>query len=276
MAGGTGRVVNGLEAAVELRLALDGSVLLEQAGYQPDGWQRRLLTVQPRRALIVCSRRVGKTTMAATWALHRAMIQPGAEGLVVSRSRGQAAGLVRMVRSLVSALPERLRPVLVGEAVSHVELASGSRIVALGGNPEGARGPNADVLIVDEAAYVDPHLIEAVAPTVATTGGPIVVLGTPSRKAGWLWDQWSDPAADWERVQVRWDECPRIPEAFIAEQRRQLTAAAFAREWEAEFTEAEHAVFPAALLDAAFHDSPSVGSRVESVPPWRHLRAVSA
>jgi hypothetical protein len=256
-------------AELDLRLALDGSLILELAGYPPDPWQRQLLTVQPHRVLVVCARRVGKTTMAAAWALHRALAQPGASVLAVSRSLAQAALLIRMVRSLVSALPEGLRPCLVGEAVGHVELASGSRITALGGKPEGARGPNADVLVVDEAAYVDPALIEAVAPTVATTGGPIVVLGTPARKAGWLWAQWSDDAVGWERVRVTWEHCPRLPAGFIAEQRRQLTAAAFAREWEAEFTEAENAVFPAALLDDAFHADMASGGHLVSVPPWR-------
>jgi hypothetical protein len=61
-------------------------------------------------------------------------------------------------------------------------------------------------------------------------------------------------------VRVSADQCPRISEAFLQEEMRALGAMRFAEEYQLEFIDADQAVFPTAIIDAAFTE--------EVVPLW--------
>ena len=66
-------------------------------GIIPDLWQERLLRSEAPRVLLKCARQSGKSTMAGTVALHRALTVPGSLVLILAPAERQAMELFRKV-----------------------------------------------------------------------------------------------------------------------------------------------------------------------------------
>jgi hypothetical protein len=75
-------------------------------------------------------------------------------------------------------------------------------------------------------------------------------MSTPFGKRGHFYEDWT--AGDgWEREQVKAVDCPRIPAAFLDEERRGLPDRVYRREYGCEFLEADDSLFSVDDFDAA-------------------------
>lgn len=247
---------------VDARWWLDPARVLVAAGMPPDPWQHRLLTAPAHRTLIAASRQTGKSTVVSGLSLRRAAC--GASVLVVSPTQRQSSEMLSRVRALSAAGPARV----VAESALSLRLACGGRVLALPGVPTAVRGYTADLVVIDEAAYVDDATYRALRPTLAATGGDLVALSTPGGRRGWFYRAWHPEASgadvealdeepeDWRKVAVTWRDNPRLSPAFVAEERRELGAALFRQEYECEFVASEGALLDPDLLELVTrHDS---------------------
>ncbi len=234
----------------DLRLALDRVAFAKTAGLDLDRWQQQVLKSASKRILLNCSRQSGKTTIVAALVLHRALYVPRSYCLVFSPSLDQSVEFFKRVANLCHALglenvdPEAMRK-------TGMDLKNGSRIEARPGNEKTSRGRTADLLVVDEAARIDSGLYHGIRPSLAVTGGSLVMLSTPYGRRGVFWEEWSGPG-DWERYEVTAEDCPRISAEFLAEEERRLPPRVFRREYMCSFEETEDAVFTSEILEAAF------------------------
>jgi len=234
----------------DLRWALDPAQLLRPVGVIADPWQQLLLRERPRRALVLCARQVGKSTSAAVAALHEAIYEPGSLILMISTTQRQSGELLRKARILLGALDGIG---VVAETTTMIELSNGSRILSLPATEDTIRGYSAVALIViDEAARVADELYFSLRPMLATSDGRLLALSTPNGQRGWFYEAWSSDQP-WTRVKITAAECPRISPAHLAEERRNMTAAFYASEYECEFGDTVDTVFShndiAAALD---------------------------
>jgi hypothetical protein len=253
--------------AKALRAALDPSSLLTAAGMAPDPWQREFLGSWPHRALVVaCRQGAGKTTVAACGAVHRCHHRPGTLALCLCPTLRQSVELVGVARQLLSFLSTK--PALDGEAAGTLRFANGSRLIALpGATPATIRGFAApDLLIIDEASYVDDQTFFAARPTLAVSDGDLWALGTPAAKSGWFWRAWSAEAGAWARWRVPATDSSRISAEFLEAERLSMTERTYAREYDAQFTDDESAAFSADDLAASLvgdrHDPPPDRPRI--------------
>src|SRR5207244_7128485 len=114
----------------------------------------------------------------------------------------------------------------------------------LPGDAANLRGFSAPwLVIIDEGAIVDDALFTALLPMVATSGGRIVVLSTPSGRLGFLAAQWRNSDSGWERIMAKASECPRITPEFLQEQRGLMSERDYATEFECMFVGSGGAVF---------------------------------
>jgi hypothetical protein len=152
---------------------------------------------------------------------------------------------VELFRKVVGLYRALGRPVpAVAENRTALELANGSRVVALPGDPDGIVGYSAPRLVVmDEAARCRDELYLAVRPMLAVGKGKLLCCSTPFGKRGFLWQEWGSDSAAWHRVKVTADHCPRISPAFLEDERRALGQRWYDQEYRCEFTEAVNAVF---------------------------------
>ena len=242
-------------ATADLALALDPTRLLSQGiGAPADPWQARVLRRRVPRCLQLVTRQGGKSTTTAAKALHKALYTPGSLTLLVAPSQRQSGELFSKVTALYRACetPVRARKV----SAMRMELENESRIIALPGSEKTIRGySGVDLLVIDEAARVVDDLYYSVRPMLAVSDGELVAMTTPWGKRGWFYDEWTDPeATEWTRIKVTADECPRISEAFLQEERRKLGEWWYRQEYHCEFSDTVDSLFSTDDIDGAFSD----------------------
>jgi len=235
-------------AALTTVLALPRSFLsvrdvATRSGLDVDPWQRGVLESDARQMILLASRQSGKSTTTAVLATHEAVTVPGGLILLVSPSLRQSQELYRKIRDTYRALgPDA--PAVVEESALRLELANGARIIALPGKEATLRGFSAPTLVIeDESSRVPDDLYQALRPMLATSGGRLVLLSTPWGKRGHFYEAWERGGPSWQRVKVTAPECPRIPAAFLAEERRQIPDLVFRSEYLCEFVETVDSVF---------------------------------
>jgi hypothetical protein len=237
----------------DLARALDPALIAADCGLTLDPWQADLMRSSAPRVLLLCSRQSGKTTVTALIALATAVLQPSALVLIVSPSQRQSAEMHRVVLGLYRRLDGV--PEITEESVLRSTLSNGSRIVALPGSERTVRGyAAASLVIIDEAARVEDDLIAAVRPMLATSQGRLIALSTPAGKRGWFYEAWTGDDS-WHRVKVAATECPRISQAFLDEELRELGAQRFSEEYQLAWIDPNEAVFSSAIIDAAFSNT---------------------
>jgi hypothetical protein len=239
----------------DFTLALDRVTFAGKLGITPDTWQADLLRSEASRMLLNCSRQSGKSTISGVLALHRALYYPGSLVLVLAPSERQSKELFAKVAGFYRELG---RPVPAqGERKLSLELANGSRIITLPGTEKTIRGfSGAALLLVDEAARVDDALYHAVRPMLAVSRGRLLMLSTPFGKRGAFYEEWTNGASGassgaWERFRMTADECPRIPEAFLEEERASKPGWVYRQEYECSFEETEDQVFTTEMVESA-------------------------
>src|SRR5262249_28698426 len=79
-------------------------LILQRAGMTPDRWQTEVLRTRKAQILLLCSRQVGKTSVAAALALRTALLEAPAWVLVLTPSERQSSEFVRRIKELHEAL----------------------------------------------------------------------------------------------------------------------------------------------------------------------------
>lgn len=254
-------------------------LILQRAGVTPDRWQTEVLRTRKAQILLLCSRQVGKTLVAATLALRTALLEAPALVLVLTPSERQSSEFMRRIKELHEALRQPLNmagrvqslyekqvaeagkdddyfrlPAKTRESSLQLHLDNGSRIIGLPASEGKIRVySSVALLLIDEASRVDDALYRAMRPMLAVSRGRLLALSTPFGKRGWFHDAWHGPG-DWERVKVTAHECPRIPADFLAEERQALGERWFRQEYLCSFEDSIDAVFAYADIQAALSD----------------------
>ena len=155
-----------------------------------------------REVACIVGRQSGKTRICSTIAAYEAIsATPDADGTdlyALMLAQDQRAAL-RTLFSYARA-PFGLVPVLeqsvVAQTIDTLQLNNGVTLAAYPCRPAAVRGVRARVVVADELAFfrssenlpVDVEMLRAVRPTLATTGGRLIILSSPYGQAGALWD----------------------------------------------------------------------------------------
>lgn len=223
-------------AELQLAAAIDRVTFARLAGLDPQAWQTDVLRSPAPRMLLRCSRQSGKSTVTSVLALHAAAID-GHEVVILSPTQRQSGLMIRKVSTLLRSLALNDWSVAPSqESALSLTFANGGRITALPGSPDTIRGMTADLLIVDEAAFVDDATYSASRPFLATRpNARLLALSTPFGLRGWWSKAWHEEGDLWDRVTVRAMDCPLIAADFLDAERRSLPAHVFASEYMVEF-----------------------------------------
>ena len=224
--------------------------LARACGINPDPWQQDLFSSQDRQIILNCSRQSGKSTVSAFIALHESVYRPRSLSLVLSPSQRQSMETYRKIRDFYNTLSGV--PEVTQESSLKLELANGSRVQVLPGKESTVRGfSGVSLLICDEAARIPDELYQAVRPMIAVSGGRILLLSTPFGSRGFFWQEWSEGGADWKRVKVTADQCPRISSEWLAKERARIGDWWYSQEYQCVFVDSLQACFATADIQAA-------------------------
>jgi hypothetical protein len=182
--------------------------------------------------LVLKGRQTGMTLAGAALAIHVARQTPGSLAAVISPSLRQSTEVATRARVGLWELGERL----MQDSASLLRLANGSRILSLPGSARGVRGYSAQLVIVDEAAWVDDETFVAARALVAATRGRLIVQSTPGvAGVGFFFELATNTPEDWSTIVVRSDEASIIDPEFLERERAEMTENLFNQEYMAEF-----------------------------------------
>lgn len=218
--------------------------------FRPYTYQATLLADRKPRQLILKSRQVGVTTVAAIRVLHEAIHAPRSLSLVISRDLVAAQNVVRLVLDIVGGLDAP--PRLVKENQSELVFENGSRIISQPATERSGRGYTATSVTLDEFAFCeyDERIYRAVSPTLSR-GGRLTVLSTPNGQANLFYQLWQGiEGGDWSRHKIHWKECPAFGDAWYERERPRYTSEQWASEFDLDFVASGGAAFDPNDIDA--------------------------
>lgn len=227
--------------AERLALSLDTTLLADRVGISLDDWQREVIHAPERYLALCCARQVGKTTTVELLAASEMLAGSDRLVLVSGPSRAHSQRLVEGTKQIILSVCSTHE--IDHDTQLELTLSSGSRIVAIPGDSTSVRGWSApSMVIVDEAGFVTAELLHALWPMTAVSGGRFVLLSSPSTKESEFYRLWTEASA-LRKWRITAHDCPRIPPEEIEQARRLLPPEQFAREYMAEWSDAEASVF---------------------------------
>ncbi len=252
------------DLAIELACAADPVVFARMRlrntdgeSIVPDEWQARILRSRERQMIANCCRRSGKSTMAAVLAAHTAIYNPGSTTLVVSRGQDQAKELFSTASGFLKSHPDF--PRFDADSLTRCSLANGSRIISLA-NGDAVRGYGPSLIIVDEAAFVEDKTHKAIRPMLALKGkatrrARLLMMSTPHGRRGEFYETWANGGPNWIREKITADDCPRIDQIWMEQEKQRLGLFWLKQEYYGEFCESEDQLFSNEHIEAAFSSS---------------------
>jgi len=236
------------QMATDLACALDPVTFAqERLQFDPDDWQTDFLR-ENDNCLLNCSRQSGKSTTTAIKGLHRAAYRPGSLVLLVSKAFRQSQELFGKVTEFRKRLDPS--PSLIEDNKLSATFKTGSRVVCLPGSADtirGFSGPN--LIIEDEAAFVEDAVYTAIRPMLAVSGGQLVLMSTPHGKRGHFYQ--AHKSGEFRTFTVTADQCSRISSDFLESERRALGESLYRQEYFCEFLDTIDQVFRTEHIERA-------------------------
>tara|TARA_R110000787_G_scaffold100723_3_gene205803 strand:+ start:777 stop:2525 length:1749 start_codon:yes stop_codon:yes gene_type:complete len=165
----------------------------------------------------LASRQIGKTTILTIFALWQACFNDHQKILIVANKEGTAIEIFKRVRMAYEELPNWIKPgVGEGYGKTSMELDNGSSIGISTTTGTAARGQSCNVLILDEIAFIDQHLVESfwssVFPIISSSKKSKVFMASTPNGTGNLFHEKYHGAVsgknNWTPFRVDWWQVP--------------------------------------------------------------------
>ncbi|MHB8566427.1 MAG: phage terminase large subunit [Nitrososphaerales archaeon] len=226
--------------------------------FKPFPYQVKMLE-DPSNQIVVCAaRRVGKSLVMSAKALWFAFTHPRSSTLIVASTQRQSILMFDKLLEFIAGV-DMLQQSVMRKTRTILNFTNGSRIVALpcGRSGRTLRGETADLIIVDEAAFVPEDVILSVLmPMLATTNGTMILLSTPYDKAHFFFRAFNTP--NWSKYRFKTSDNPLVRKEYLETQHETLGDRRFRQEYEAEFVDDEKTYFPMELLRSCIHVCESI------------------
>jgi len=204
---------------------------------QLDEWQDKVMKVEGNLCLR-SGRQVGKSTIIARKAAEYALNTPNKLIMVIAYVERQAslifAKILNNIHNINKVAIEKGRK----KPTKHIiHLKNGSTIhcYAAGETGWGIMGFTIDLLIADEAAFINEEVWNSITPALAVTHGHIWLLSTPQRMEGYYYERFTDPT--FTSFHQSSEDCPRIDQDFLLQKKKEFSRAQYAQMYLGEFVD---------------------------------------
>jgi hypothetical protein len=219
------------------------------------------------KSVILKSRQLGISTLAAGMALHMMLFQKDKNVLVIATKQETAKNLVTKVRFMYEQLPSWLKIPTVENNRLSLRLKNGSQIKAVSAAGDAGRSEAISLLIIDEAAFIEENRIEEIwgsAQQTLATGGSAIILSTPNGTGNWFHRQWvkaQEGTSGFTPIRLPWTVHPERDQAWRDKQDDELGVKMAAQECDCDFTTSGDTVYDVDILN--FYEKTSITDPLE-------------
>jgi len=228
-------------------------------------YQAQMIRCRSKRIAFRAGRRIGKTLSMAVRIIHRAFTwysttSPAFNIVLFTPNQSQIDLIFKMVELLIDGNP-KLMEMVVGNKIptrksphDMLELTNGVTIKGFVSGSDAIRGQPADILILDEASYLDSYDIDSVIALLAENNNvELVVSSTPKGMKDYFYDRCFDPDFvsfyfPTDRFHPNWSY--EMEQTF----RSQLTDAGYRHEVLADFSADGEGVFQSQFVELAIEE----------------------
>jgi len=196
--------------------------------------------VEHRFNVVLKSRQLGLSTLAAAYAAWLALFYKDKNVLIIATKLSVAMNFIKKVKTAMRGLPPWLvLPEITGNNKQSVEFSNGSQIKAVPTSEDAGRSEALSLLIVDEAAFVRnfDELWMGLYPTLST-GGRAIILSTPNGVGGQYYDLYIKAESkenEFNPIKLQWDVHPERDDAWFEEECKNLSDKQVAQELLCDF-----------------------------------------
>ena len=180
--------------------------------------QKKMLSLMEKeKRLCVCaSRQVGKSTIMTIFALWFTMFNEDKTILLVANKEETCEEILSRIKLAYEELPIWLKsPVKVWQAQT-IQFANGSRIKISASSASSGRSSSVSVLLIDEAAHLDPfkskEFFKSVLPTISSSKkSKIIMSSTPNGTNNYFYESYQKSLTGksaWKSITIPWYMIP--------------------------------------------------------------------
>lgn len=211
-----------------------------------------------RFVILLASRQCGKTTMMTIYALWNACFNDDQRILIVANKEGTAIEIFQRIRLAYEELPNWLKPGVKEYGKTSMTLANGTRIGISTTTGTAARGQSVNCLILDELAFIEPHMVDpfwkSVYPIISSSKkSKIFIASTPNGTENLFYKLYTGADAGengWTPERIDWWEIPGRDEKWKNQTVRTLgSSETFDQEFGNVFLQSGESVVDEELMD---------------------------
>lgn len=174
--------------------------------------------------ILLASRQIGKSTIMTIYMLWYACFMNDQRILLVANKEATAIEIFQRVRMAFEELPIWLKPGVKEYGKTSMTLDNGSRIGITTTTGTAARGQSVNLLIIDECAFIESHLVEefwkSVFPIITSSKKSKVFICSTANGTDNLFHKIYDGAEKnengWGYDKIMWDEVPGRDEKWAS------------------------------------------------------------
>ena len=223
-----------------------------------DPWQSDMLRSRSPFAMVLASRRIGKSQTTGVLAAQT-VAAPERTVLILSPTLSQSQLLFKKCLQAWQAMALPIQKTRLTQQVMELENGSAVVCVPAGQDGESARGwgvKNGGILVYEEGAFIPDAVYDATLP-IREDGGRILMITTPGRKGGFAHRLWVEND-EIEKITARSTDIPRMAEK-VAFDRKFMPPVQFAVEHELRWLGGGGTpFFDPRTIESAFTDTPEL------------------
>lgn len=179
-----------------MKKAKNNKTVIDVKGYTPYLWQKAVHTILKENSkkanlmvVIKAKRQVGKSIMLENILLEKAITSNGSTSILLTPTLKQSR---KVYKDIIKAIEHTPLIKKKNETLLELQLLNNSEIIFISAEQkENLRGYTADLLCIDEAAYISDDVFGIVMPFCNVKKAPIVICSTPKFKTGMFYKFYS-------------------------------------------------------------------------------------
>lgn len=207
-----------------------------------------------RFVIVNKGRQLGLSTLVAGFILHRMLFTTDFNSLVIATKQEVAKNLVTKVRVMHENLPSWLKGQTEEDNKLSLRFKNGSQVKAVAAAMDAGRSEALSLLVIDEAAHIEPNLVESIwaaSQSTLSTGGGAILLSSPNGTGNLFHRKWSEAelGKQFFPIHLPWYVHPDRDQSWRDQQDDLLGPKMAAQENDCSFVTSGHTVVDGPVLE---------------------------